>query len=267
IQTGCRPDLYREVLVRRMLRRTSELELHSIESEVRDETYRDILSSPTLTEWFTKRNVHMDQLAAIPANSVRVFEGYEAATTREDSEIATVLRIAHANLEMRIASLSDARDVNTASPILDYLKIKNERLAHSRSHILFQNFCEVTDIPNIGNAILAKVATISDLVKLRHTNDAVAFRSWFHEHDSADSLHIAREYIKILSQVPVTQSLPAKILRWVVSTVVGLVPGGNILGPILGGADTFLLDRAAQKPSPKFFVDRLHRLLPTDEQA
>jgi hypothetical protein len=248
-------------LAKQIVTRTSEVDLSPIENEIRHDTYTEIQESETLANWFAVRNTELDRLAGIGPKGVQVFEGYEAKA-RDSGEIATVLRLAQINLELRLAGLVEADDFNTAAPITDHLAFKLEKLKPAQaSATAASKFFEITDVPSVGEAVLAKKVSVESLMRLRHSNDGKAFREWFHEHASEDAAEIARSYIALLNSIPAIQGTAGKSLRWIVSTAIGMIPiVGNVLGPIVGAADTFLADRI-QKPSPKFFVEKLTKLL------
>ena len=252
-------------LVPKIVRVTTELDIMAIGKEITHEAYMDVLNSNELREWFAKRSKDMNRLAGIKPDAVRFFGGYEDEKLDSD-EIGTLLKIAHANVELRVADLSTCKDLNTASPIFDVLRAKQGRKIASQNP--FAALRELANVPNIGEGVLAKAISIEGLLKLRVSRDGEAFREWFHRHDSGDSTAIAKEYIRLLTAIPEAQSFPGKTLRWIVSTALGAVPGvGPVLGPVVGAVDSFLVDKLARRPSPKFFIEKMTKLLPPDSAA
>src|SRR5262249_55026268 len=130
-------------------------------------------------------------------------------------------------------------------------------------HKPFAVLRKIANVPNIGELVLSDSSRIADIIKLRQSNDGEAFRKWFHERSDDDAVKIAKEYVKILTDVPAIQSTPVKTMRWIVSTALGAIPlVGSVLGPVIGALDSFVVDRLFQKPSPRFFIERMTKLLP-----
>ena len=71
---------------------------------------------------------------------------------------------------------------------------------------------------------------------------------------------ILKEYLSIIQDVPWTQKLPTRILRFITTTVLGLIPGA---GQAASFVDSFVFDRIFQEGSPKFFIDDLRQLTKT----
>jgi hypothetical protein len=120
---------------------------------------------------------------------------------------------------------------------------------------------EICGIPDVGEAVLTKQATIEDILKLAASRDGAAFLEWFHNNCRTDTATTAREYVELLRRIPKVQSTPAKILRFIVTAAIGLIPGvGTIAGSLAGALDSFVIDRIARGGSPKYLIDKLSQV-------
>ncbi len=241
---------------------TTEVNLQSVNEVIRHETYMDVLNSDHLRNTFAVRNSSMDHLAGITPNQVRTFGGVPWSDHWQGDEIDAVLAIAFANLELRLAQLADCYDASTVSPIGHLLRGKIERtLGASKASAAFANLRELAEIPDIGEGILTNQVSVADIIKLKNTSDGEQFRKWFHETCSDNPEVAAREYCKILRQVPKVQSLPARVIRFLTANLTGFLPFGAVLSPAVGTVNSFFIDRWFRGPSPKYFLDSLGKLI------
>lgn len=236
---------------------TRELSLKEIEQEIRHETYTDILNSPHLRRLFAIRNHDLDHLAGIEPRAVRIYGGPDSDW--QGDEIGVVLALAATNLELRLLQLAECSDASTAAPVGHLLKAKAERCGGQDSAQGFAVLREIAGIPDLGEGILQGSTTVDRLIQLRQSRRAEQFRRWFHENCRNDPLGTAREYAKLLEEVPSVRSLPARILRFIITTALGLVPGGTLVGTAAGAVDSFLLDGWFSGQSPKLFIDDLRQ--------
>jgi hypothetical protein len=169
------------------------------------------------------------------------------------------MALAAANLELRLIETSSCNDASTAAPVGQMIKAKALRSFGREAAESFAEFREIADVPDIGEAILEKRISIRDLVKLARTRDAEQFRTWFHENCRTDVGNTAREYSRILKAVPAVQSFRGRGIRFMVTTLVGLLPG---VGLIASAVDSFFLEKWLRGHSPKFFIDDLNTLMP-----
>jgi hypothetical protein len=126
---------------------------------------------------------------------------------------------------------------------------------------LFASLRAIADIPDIGEGVLANQIPIDLVIKMRNTQDGKAFRKWFHDNCRSDPAVVAREYCKLLRDLPKSESLPARVLRFILTSAVGAIPGiGAFLGPAAGAVDSFFLQKWLRGSSPKFFIEKLSQI-------
>jgi hypothetical protein len=237
-------------LSRQVLAVTQEVDLGSIEALIRDQTYRAILDSPPLRATFAIRNTNLDHLSGIEPNGVRVYGGVEAEVRESPGdEIDTVLMIARTFLERYAEQATACDDGRTTTPIGHVLAaVPGPSLSTLR---------QFTNIPNVADLVLAKEIETKKIISLRNTRDWRSFTSWFHQSCRDDPMRAAREYIGLLKQVPMVDKAPLKIVRLLVTTVIGLV---NPIGGIAAAAGDMFGTEKLRSPSPKHFIERLEQL-------
>lgn len=71
-------------------------------------------------------------------------------------------------------------------------------------------------------------------------------------------MEVAREYISFLKDVPYIERLPARTIRFIATTAIGLFEPTKI-GITASGIDSFALG-ALRQSSPKYFIERLEQL-------
>jgi len=180
-----------EQVTRKVLDATCEISLSTIKDVVQHETHMDVLNSPYLRAQFAIRNREMNRLAGIEANQVRIYGGPDSGDSRSD-EIATVLKLAHANVELRAAEIAGCDDSSTSSPIGHMLKAKQERTGvELPPGQAFSVLCEISGLPDVGDAVLSGRVKVRQLLRLRNSRSGVQFRRWFHENCRQDPLTTA----------------------------------------------------------------------------
>jgi len=257
--SGLQIPLRDPALARLALQATQEVTGTSIDDSIRHETYMDVLKSPYLRNQFSLRNKDMNHLAGIGPKGIRIYGGPDVPATGD--EIDTVLVLGMANIELRLADVVGAADLATASPVGHMLRAKVERAVDRDAAESFGELREIADIPDVGEAILARNSSVGDVLKLAASSDGTAFREWFHNNCRKDTVATARAYSELLKEIPGVQSVPAKVLRFLVTTGIGLIPGaGAIAGPAATALDSFVLERLVQGGSPKYFIEHLSQL-------
>jgi len=246
-------------LVERVVRATEEVDLEPLGQAIRHETYMDILKSPELRATFGLRNTDMDHLQGVEPNGVRIYGGMD--TEWEPDEINVVLSLAMTNLEFRLAQHAGCTDSSTASPVGHVIKAKAQRLAASSGPFeRFAQLREITEIPDLGEGVLEKAIPLEKLVKLRRSRRARQFRRWFQKRCQGDTASIGREYAKLVGEIPVVGSLPARVIRLLITTGIGFTHPAA--GVVAGTVDSFVLQEAFRGDSPKFFIEDLRQVRP-----
>jgi hypothetical protein len=120
----------------------------------------------------------MDNLAGINPKQIRVYSGPE--TLREGDEIEGLLCMAAANLELRLGQLAGCPDASTLSPVGHLLKAKAERsLGGLDAAEAFAVLREIADVPDVGEGVLNKQATIGELLKVSQSRSGEQFENGF----------------------------------------------------------------------------------------
>ena len=240
------------------LQKTQEIELPV--GEIRHETYMDVLNSPYLREAFSLRSRDMDNLAGIDRTQMRVYSGPEAS--HRGDEIDTLLSIAAANLELRLAQVAGCSDASTLSPVGHLLKAKADRSFDGLDAAeAFTVLREIADVPDVGEAVLNKHTTVGDVIKISKTRNGEQFRKWFHENCRDNPIATGKEYAALLRDVPRIQSIPVKVLRFILTSGIGAIPGiGPLLGLAGGAVDNFFIEKWLRGNSPKYLIEDLSQI-------
>lgn len=244
-----------------VLKNTQMVNMDNIAELIKRETYQDILKSQYLREEFAVRNTHLDRLAGIGPDQIRIAESLDPAVFGD--EIDTVLRISRANLELHLAMRSGCLDSTTGTPMGHLLKGKRERINSEQTP--FENYAtlkELAGIPDLSAYVLDAPVDIrhyrmADLLRPKRTRDGDEFRIWFHVNCRNQGAEVARRYIDLLQQAQFVNTLPGKTIRFLATT------GAGFLGPMAGiaaGAVDSLFGDFLRGSSPKFFIEDLRQI-------
>jgi hypothetical protein len=248
-------------LAKKILENTIEINPKTILDIVKDETYKDVKSNEELQNYFALRNKDLNNLAGIDPTGVRIYGGLDSETLTPPDEIDTYLMLNNTNLELKLMELSGCMDMTTSNPIGRVLKAKFARQKTQAQNSLI-TLKEIADIPDFGEAVLQKRIEFKEILKIKESKNGEEFRNWFHNNCNGDDKSIAKEYIKILQGTPKISSLPARILRFIVTSGVGFIPGiGPLLGPSIGLLDSFFIEKWGHGASPKFFINDLKQIV------
>lgn len=230
---------------------SKEVDLFSLSETIAERTYADFIRLPYAKGLDPKR------LPGISGRQVQILGGQ--AFQRVADPITALLSIASANLELELMAQTGSADANTSTPIGHTLKAREEEVGlHGEK---FSTLREIAEVPDVAEAVLEKRINISELLALHGSDAGADFREWFHENCSADPIATARAYVDLLKTIPIVQSLPAKIFRFIVTNALGFVPViGPILGVVAGGIDTFAVEKIADLRGPKFFIEKLQQI-------
>jgi hypothetical protein len=104
--------------------------------------------------------------------------------------------------------------------------------------------------PTVAEAINHGKRSFDDFLKLLDRSQH--FREWLHQ--MGPDADVVREYIqRLAAKEDWISSLPAKVVRYVLSSVVGLA--NPVAGMAIAAADMFLLERMARGWRPNHFMD------------
>jgi hypothetical protein len=169
--------------------------------------------------------------------------------------VDTLLALTLYNSDLYLAEKYKCQDTSPFYPVGDLLDIKEKRLKKGTGYSdKFWTLLEVNGVPDFSQVAFTQGLTLRDFLDVTSNKNAKDFRDWFHGNKELSEKEILREYIGVLQKVPWIQRLPSKILRFVVTSGAGLVPG---LGQVTSFFDSFIVDRLFRGKSPKFFIDDL----------
>ena len=123
--------------------------------------------------------------------------------------------------------------------------------------------CEVANLPDFRDVGLAYKVDIGKFLELRNSRECREFRAWLPSIDQATDKQI-REYVSDLKSriAALANSISGRVLRFLTSTGLGLVPGAGII--LAAGAsvlDTFIVDRIFKESGIVTFVSRMYPAL------
>ena len=171
-----------------------------------------------------------------------------------------VLRVAEVNVDLWDASRLGNADLFAAVGSDQLLKEKLARQGAAQSTIDgFQRLLDLTDMPDIAAAVSGGFLSLPDVIEIRQTKHAAEFRQWLRTASPQDARDLERAFVASVSRPTLTDSLPLKALRFVITTAAGLVlPVAG--GIVVSAVDSFVVDRWLQGFSPTMFLDDLRRL-------
>lgn len=239
-------------LTERVLNGLQETSFEKEFQSFRKETYSDVMGSKYLRDKF-ELNGNLSNLTAIESAGVRIYGGVVDAQNPDD-QISSLLKIAHTNLEMRLANLSGCSDISTRNPIGHVLMGKQERRRHSIQCGAFE-IKELAGVPDLGTQILQRPQDLNKLLELRSSKSGIAFRKWFHEIGADIEGNFTKAYVELLQEKHVLQSSFARTMRLIITGGWALVE--PVSGTTATVVDNFILNRFLDKKSPKFFLNNL----------
>ena len=256
------PAIARARLVGDILARTRDVRYDndSFIEKVSKESYRDIQGSEELSRLALsiagQRRAHLDlnRLPGVGPDQARVL-GLEGLKDPVD----LVLRVAEINMELLMSSLAGEADLLTSQGAEKILAGKLKRAGASQT--LLEGFVRLLDlngIPDIEAAITAEILSLSDLLTLRAKAEAREFREWLRKADITDARELERLYVASLRNTPGVSSLPAKHLRFALTTAAGAL--NPLAGLGAGALDNYFVERWLAGYSPKVFFDELAKL-------
>ena len=227
---------------------------------VEAETYKDI-SESSLSKHFPP-DIQLDNLPGIRRNEIRTTNLYEPTGDFVDY----VLRLAYMNFEIYLAHLAEEADLTSGFDIDLLLRSKAERLQRkihgfTRSSEAFTNILELNRIPDIASAVATGELGLDEIAEIRSRKSSEDFRRWFHINVVQNPNQAHQEYVQAIDKPGLTDKLPVKIVRFLITASIGRIP---VLGDAVSIADSFVLDRFLKGYSPKVFIDELRARLPVD---
>jgi len=124
----------------------------------------------------------------------------------------------------------------------------------------FERVIEIKGFPEISLDSDQKKLNIEKLIEIRQSKECREFREWLHTIDSASDAEIAERLGSIQSKLsPLVHGGKGKLLRFLISTGIGLVPGlGTVMGAGVGAIDMFFLEKILPYSGIAAFVNQLY---------
>ncbi len=121
----------------------------------------------------------------------------------------------------------------------------------------FKRVIRIADLPNV---LPSNKIDVQALLKARDSIECREFRSWLSNLGPLSGLEITEMVSGVRNKAAsVIQSGPAKFVRYMAATAIGLIPGyGQIAGVAVGGADSFLVDRMLKESNVYAFLTRTY---------
>lgn len=202
----------------------------------------------------TGGSLDLKRLPGLGPNQVQV-AGWEGAPTA----IQVLLRVAQLNEELYCAWRVGGCDVTLPQGADDVIRNKLVRggVAPSALHA-FGGLLELSGVPDIEAGLTGGGLRFEDLWAARQSPEGKRFREWLRSAGAADATALQRAYVEALQRVPAVAGLPAKVLRLVITGLIGVV--GLVPGVAASVADSFFLEKWLGGYSPRIFLDRLRTL-------
>lgn len=224
------------------------------------ETYTDIMNNKSLSMYVvqdSKRKsgkIALTRLQGIDPKQVRVLN-----LDSIKDPVDLVLRIAEINMEIYMSTLSDNADLFTSYGAELLLRDKLIRAGIGSNYLDgFLSLLELNDIPDIGKAILSDSISLLDIWKIREKRISKKFRKWLRKASTNDMRTLEKLYIESLGNKALINSLPLRIFRFAITSMVGALNLG--VGLLTGTVDSFFVDQWLAGYSPKLFLDELSRI-------
>ena len=262
---NCCPSLNaieRNNLIQRVLSLSKEFKFDNTYTfkQLSDESYKEIMYDGDLSRFvLSKENnpfqqVKLTHLKGVDANQLRILNRF----TINDG-IDLVLRVAQTNMEIALAYQYEQSDLNISHGGEKFLKNKFKRLGMtvSKADALI-SLLELNKLPDIGAAVTTNNLHFDEYWKLRNSKEAVKFREWLKIADPQSKRDLEKLYVEALGKQSWIERTPSKLIRFVISSVVGAL--NPVAGLGLGIVDSFFVDKWLKGYSPKLFIDELHRL-------
>ncbi len=254
----------RNRIVQKVIENTTHLnfEQDQFMKYVVNESYSDIINNPSLHATVKKYgkkardgNIYLERLEEVPSNKSRVLQQDGQLTDVAD----LVLRVAEINMEIAMATQANNADLFTSEGAD---KILQQKLFHAKlPQRLTNGFMKLLDlkkIPDIRPAIINGKLSMSDIWEKRQSAKGRKFREWLRQADPKSAVGLQRAYIEAIEKNNLSDSLPTRLIRFAVTSILGIA--NPIIGLGSSVIDSFFIDKWINGYSPKLFFDELQKL-------
>ncbi len=173
--------------------------------------------------------------------------------------VQLVLKVAEVNLQIVMAEYSGGTDLHVsegAEKLLEH-KILRSGVAKREG---FARMLELKRIPDIRAAVEAGALSLPNIWKVRQHRSSKLFRRWLAKEEVDTANDLVRLYIESMEETSLSESLPARILRFALTTDIGLV--STVAGVAAGIVDSFFVNHFLKGYRPKLMFDSLGKLFP-----
>jgi hypothetical protein len=230
---------------------------------LKEEAYNDISGSPYLRDFLSLRNAgrSLDNLVGINPDQITIFDPHGAKEGPQVPEVQSVLRVAFENFLLSVGGKVDVTEITSDDSTLAVLQAKGQRLGFlPKGKNAFAQIQKVSGVPDIGEAFAAKRISSNQILDLRHSKHCQALRDWFAQGTPGESAEeTLRRYVEEIGRPSWIESIPAKLLRFAVTTGIGVVE--PITGAVASAADSFLLSKCFPGRSPRLFMKQAKVML------
>lgn len=236
------------------------------DGRIKRETYTDILSSDTLKQQISilcgdPTSIDLERVPSIAPNQMKVSH-LDPILDPADM----VLRIAETNLALLMGSQMSNSDLYAPAGGDALLAGKLIRARHRPTMIeKFSGLLELTGVPDPAVAVASEEITLSEVWRLRKRRASRRFRHWLCRAAPSDARELERMYVAGLGKTHFVDRLPAKVIRFAITTVAGALH--PVPGIIAGVADSFFVDLWLKGYAPKLFLDGLVSIYPKDKES
>jgi hypothetical protein len=262
---------HRESLIKKVIARSQSVDYSDefFTKNVVNESYADIRDTPELRKYLIQLSTAAGHPRSEPIDIVRV-PGLEArafqiagdGVVRNPADL--VVRVAEANMEVVLADLAGGTDLLVSSGTEKLLKQKVLR-ANSPPVSLegFGRLLDLNKIPDIRAAVESGGLSLSELWKVRQSSNGRRFRKWLSEAELESGRDLERLYVESLGQSSLVESLPLRVLRFALTTIVDSASTAHpAVGLGVGIVDNFFVEKFLKGYRPKLMFDELKKLLP-----
>jgi hypothetical protein len=194
-----------------------------------------------------------------------------ALTGLDEARIHSVLQAAISALANTNFRLEGMKIYNALSGVIDQdVAFLGEKLGFLLREIApqareqrFDRVIELAGLPDISTEADSHLIDVDQLLKIRQTRECSEFREWIQRLDGLSDKDVI-ERVRGISALlgGLVQSKEGKVVRLLVSSALGLIPGyGTALGVVAGALDMFVIDRVFQQSGPAAFVNSHYRSL------
>jgi hypothetical protein len=224
------------------------------------ESYTDIKNDRFLSDFVLSKErsrdkpVDLRQLSGVNPNQFRI-----SGLTAIRDGVDVVLRVAEINMEILLAHLYQECDIGTSEGAEILLQGKLLRCGIQPSVAKkFLSLVELRGVPDIRRGVESGSVTLCDILALRKKKVSREFRQWLRSCDAKDGRELERIYVSALESSGKYSSLPARVLRFIVTTAAGVLH--PIAGPLMNAIDSFFVEKWLAGYSPKLFLNEVARL-------